>query len=255
MKRRTLALILLGLLAYLGFLIATFPAGWAYALAKPHLEPLGVKLYAVEGTLWDGRVAALEIQGRRLPGLQWNLQPTALISGQLRAHIDLDHGHLDGEIAARPDGSLQAGPLEIHWPLPQLLQTLQLAALQLDGVLQGRLERLEVQNGLPRAADGTLTWRGAATRLPMTAKLGDLQLLLETRNDGIHGRFRDGGGPLGLGGTLQLSPDGAWRLELHLTPREGRQSPVGRLLAFLGRPDPQGKITLRRSGRLQATRP
>ncbi len=255
MKRRALVLILLGLLAYLGFLIATFPAGWAYALAKPRLQPLGIKLYAVEGTLWDGHVAAMEIQGRRLPELQWQLRPTALLLGRLHTHLDVGGGRLQGEVELSLDGRLRLAPVTLHWPLPDLLQRLQLAALPLEGVIQGQMHRLEVVEGLPRVADGTLTWRGAASGPPMAAKLGDLQLVLETRDDGIHGRFRDGGGPLGLGGSLRLSPDGAWRLELHLTPREGRQSPVGRLLAFLGRPDPQGKITLRRSGRLQATGP
>ncbi len=250
MKRRTLALVLLGLLAYLGFLIATFPAGWAYALAKPRLDPLGIKLYAVEGTVWDGRLGAMDIHGRRLPELQWRVRPTALLLGRLHTRLDVGEGRLQGELELSVDGRLRLAPVAVHWPLPELLQQLQLAALPLEGVIQGQLQRLEIADGLPRAADGTLTWRGAASGPPMAAKLGDLQLVLETRDDGIHGRFRDGGGPLGLGGSLRLAPDGAWRLELQLTPREGRQSPVGRLIAFLGRPDAQGRVVLRRSGRL-----
>ena len=145
---------------------------------------------------------------------------------------------------------LSLAPVDVHWPVPELLELARLEALQLGGRLDARIERLRIEAGLPREAQGTLTWRAASTRLPVAAQLGDLSLELTTTADGIQGRFRDGGGPLGLSGTLNLDPQGNWRLELRLTPREGRQSDLGRLLAFLGRPDGQGRVTLRRSGRL-----
>ncbi len=251
MTRRLFLWLTLGLVAYLGFLVATFPAGWAYALARPQLEERGIVLYRPEGTVWNGRVAALDVAGRRLPAAHWRLRPAALLRGAVEVELALDERlrtTLDWDLGQR----LRLAPLELQWDVPDLLRLLDLQALALGGRLEGRLERLEVAAGRPQAADGVLLWRGARTRLPSDAALGDLQLRLETTAEGIHGRFRDSGqGPLALSGTLQLDPQGQWRLSLQLTPREGRQSPLGRLLAFLGRPDAQGRVRLDLQGRLE----
>ena len=248
--KRAVGLVLLGLFAYLAFLVGTFPAGWAYALAKPHLQRAGVALYQIEGTVWNGRAGRVVVRGQRLPALDWRLHPLALLTLEGRADLSLGGDRLRAGLAIDRQGRLRLAPVTVHWPVPELLALARLDALQLGGRLDARIERLRIEEGLPREAQGTLTWHAASTRLPLAAQLGDLSLELTTTADGIQGRFRDGGGPLGLSGTLKLDPEGHWRLELQLTPREGRQSDLGRLLAFLGRPDGQGRVTLQRSGRL-----
>jgi len=252
--KRALGLVLLGLFAYLAFLVATFPAGWAYALAKPQLQRAGIALYQIEGTVWAGRVGRPEVRGHRLPPLDWRLRPLALLTLEGRADLALGGDRLRTTLTIDRNGGLRLAPLTLHWPVPEILELARLDALQLGGRLDARLEHLRIDAGLPRAAEGTLTWSAASTRLPVETHLGDLSLELTTTEQGIEGRFRDGGGPLGLSGTLALDPQGAWRLSLRLTPREGRQSDLGRLLAFLGRPDGQGRVTLQRSGRLSPWR-
>jgi general secretion pathway protein N len=81
--------ILLGLLSYIAFLIAYFPA--VYVADFVNTQSKGeVRLASVSGTLFNGRAQRLEAQGFQINNLEWSLNPLALFA--LKANVDLRGG-------------------------------------------------------------------------------------------------------------------------------------------------------------------
>ncbi len=67
--------IILGVVIYLGFIIALFPASVAVKLAP---LPNNISVSGVSGTIWSGKIETLSIQRRQLELVQWQLSPWGL---------------------------------------------------------------------------------------------------------------------------------------------------------------------------------
>ncbi len=253
MKRKLLYL-LVGLLAFGVTLLLRAPAEQLVTRAAKPLAQQQVHLIGVGGTLLHGHAAQLGLRGSDLGRLEWRLHPLSLLLGEVAVSFTLEgpDGRLSGELSVAADQSLRLGPLQGRLPAAALLA---LAELPLPVVVEGyaavRLDTLQLDpHGLPQRAEGVIGWQEAALRSPQAMALGELQLRLETRDDGIHGTLVEGGGPLRLEGTLTLTPPGAWTLDAGLAARPEAVPALGNYLRMLGNPDAEGLYRLRQNGQL-----
>jgi len=248
--------LLIGLLAYVVFLVVQFPADRAYAWWKAGpgaQQPLA--LSGLSGTVWQGSARRAQIDGQRLQGLEWHLKPWTVLFGKLAAdyEIRLDDGFLRGSLAADPQGAVAFDALEARLPLAQL-SLKALAALRPSGVLNLNLREVDWNGEALLSAEGRVVWSGAGINLFQPLQFGDLALTLETRDDSVIAQLSDAGGPLQADGLLTLKPDGSYQFSGSFAARDGAQSPLARALRSLGRPGADGRVQVSQSGTLAALR-
>lgn len=80
--------LLIGLISYLIFLIATAPLGYVWPKVQPHLGPLPVKVEQVQGTLWQGQARVNVPNLGKITG-KWNMHLGSLFSGRISADVGL----------------------------------------------------------------------------------------------------------------------------------------------------------------------
>lgn len=246
--------LLIGLLAYVIFLLVQFPADRAYAMWKagPGAQQK-VVLGGLSGTVWRGSARQAQIDGQRLQGLEWRLKPWTVLFGRLSLdyEVRLDDGFARGSLAADSQGAMTFEALEAKLPLAQL-SFRALAALRPSGVVNLNLHDVDWNGQALLSAEGRVVWSGAGVNLFQPLQFGDLALTLETRNDAVVGQLSDAGGPLQADGLLTLKPDGSYQFSGSFAARDGAQSPLGRALKSLGRPGADGRIQVSQSGTLAA---
>lgn len=247
----------LGVPLYLLFLIALFPATQAYRFAA---EPLAraapeLTLAGLEGSVWSGRAGMVAYRQTALGQASWQLSPLALLLGKARlnALMQSQEGYLQSIIAV----PLAGGPIELsdvegRLPVMELARLGPSLPLALDGVVSLTLPALVIDSGgRIVAAEGSLVWHQAAMTAPQALALGDLQLLLHTEDaDRVVGDISDRGGPLHIEGTLQLTPDGDYRVTATLAAAPDAPAALAQSLGWLGKPDAQGRYHLNYNGRL-----
>src|SRR5690606_40005787 len=86
-KRRLLGLSLLGIVAWLIFILAMLPARFVLAQFGSLLPP-DIRLHGVQGTLWNGTAQTLAWRGVSAGPLHWDVQAVALLTGHLQADIN-----------------------------------------------------------------------------------------------------------------------------------------------------------------------
>lgn len=208
--RRAAAYLLLGLVLYVAFLLATAPAVWLAEAAARFTNGL-VSLVNPQGTLWHGR-AELYAGGRalglrHLGTLQWRFNPLWLFLG--RAKLDLDLTGAD----TRAHGTIRTGLRRLN--ASELLVTAPAHMVSLvypaamffapTGTIELRAPSLELSHdGLVTDAD--VRWQGAGGRFTGAAPLGDYRIELHGQGDTAKIRLTT------LGGRLALNGEGEWRV-------------------------------------------
>src|SRR6186713_1000202 len=87
-------LVLLGVIAYLVFAIATLPAQLLVSRLSPAITAAGV-----HGTVWNGEAQVLQAAGKRIGSASWKLDALPLLIGRLQGNLKIK----------RIDGFAQAG--------------------------------------------------------------------------------------------------------------------------------------------------
>ncbi len=172
-QTRNRSLILVGILAYLVFLLALFPINIAYKLLNPQGLPVSVE--ALSGTLWQGSAVLKERQIGRLD-VAWSLSPWALMTQQVSAelkikgqqvrfnghvNLGLQSFHLPASIQVSDAKGFVAADLVNQFSRPQRVSVqgdLELSSLNLSYNL------MEKQ---AQSASGRLVWQGGQVAYPV----------------------------------------------------------------------------------------
>lgn len=236
--RRTVWLVLIGLLAFLGFVIARLPARW---IAPGPKAP--VSCTDIDGTLWSGTCTGLTAYRQSYGDLSWELHPLRLLAGKLSVSVVLVRGtgSAQGLVDAGFGRRVTARNLVADLPLdPTLLPQLpgdlrgtvhaDLPLLVLHGeqvqALQGRIEVHDLIQGAGTAAQ----------------PLGSYSLEFPPGADGPPvGHLRDLGGPLSVDGSLRLTPEPGVSVEGLVAARPTAAAELQQEIQFLGSPDAQGR--------------
>ncbi|MCF6323270.1 MAG: type II secretion system protein N [Gammaproteobacteria bacterium] len=255
MKKKKIALYsALALVSYLVFVAVQTPADRLYGLIKDKLPD--VKIYQLDGTIWQGRTALVTIGPRaeRLESLKWELQPAALLLGRAQAEINFKYDNrnvtatvgrsVGGYFLKDLNASLVAATVEKF--APQL-------AIGLKGLFKIELDALSVSDGQLSHVEGKLTWRDAGVDLNNTS-FGDFEAILNTVDGTINGVIRDIDGPMKVNGTLILQPTGEYVFAGTIELRDDNRNDLRQGLRFIGTPNPKGIYTIKYQGQLPMSR-
>ncbi|MEO0998901.1 MAG: type II secretion system protein N [Pseudomonadota bacterium] len=229
------------LVALVAGLVARFPASTALELAGvPGIDP-----ETVSGTVWSGSLRSLDVAGKTIAPVAWQLQPAALLGGELR-----------GDLSARAGSSVLTTALSISGAERVVVSGLTIDAELADfpewstvGPVGGRLiadvASATIENALPVAVTGEAALEGLTYTFDRSYQLGDYAL--ECREPVVCD-VRDTAGPLELAATLTVGADRRFVLDGRLRARPDAPVELSRLVRALGRTDAEGYYIVNLTG-------
>lgn len=254
MKKPWIKYVGIGVAAYLVFFTVMVPADRVYGLLQPKLKEnnVALDLFGLDGSLWSGSAQLAMISGKPLRNVEWDLNPTELVLGQLSTNLAFTDRKSHGEMKVTRSflGTVRVKDVRMNVDVMDLLNTLKIPALKLDGVMNVDVDRIVVSDKQLQQIDGKIVWNDAGMRFPQKQKLGDLTAQIETTDKGIRAVLKDAGGPLELNGEFVLQANGTYTFNGQMMAREGVNSNLGRTLLMAGRLMPDNKVVVNTSGNL-----
>ena len=245
---RVFGLAMLGLAAYLAFLVGTVPA--SLVAARIAAETRGaVRLGDARGTLWRGQAAATVATPAGtavLENVSWHPRVASLAAGRLGLVVHVDDSGLKGSgELARAFDSWQAHDLSVEGSATTLAHFLPLlAALRPEGSWALRAPSLR---WTPSSLEGeaNLEWRAAALASSEVKPLGSYRA--ELRGEGPQARVALStlDGPLKLSGTGALTPQGRLTFSGEARAEPAQAAALQPLMDLLGPRRPDGSRELR----------
>ena len=252
-KRGTMMLVL-GVVAYLSFMLANFPAGAAYKyIVSPFDKGKKISLQGMNGTLWQGEAAQARIAGFNLGKLSWDLRLHSLFTGKLGVdlHTKGDGSRIDGLARVGMDQTLYLDNLQGRIPAASLMPLFYGFPIAIGGQISADIKHAEIRQGKRLDLDGKMVWHSAALTAPQPVNLGDLFVAMLPEADGTKLLLSDQGGPLTLEGTIQVKHNGQYKANIYLGTRDDKQPALSNGLKMMGRTNPDGKVLVSRTGKLQ----
>lgn len=242
---------LLGLLAFLSFLLLLAPANLVTEQLAKRLP--GFSVHTVEGAATDGSVQGLSWRGVRIDRLQWKWQPLALLAGWLEFHVNIDDPEMKLAGMAAIDASQRMRFRDLTGRLffTELTVLAGQPKLPLQGIIEFDLTDLHLNPARhPLSASGTIHIAGLRITLgrqPLI--LGDFTAQISSADpEGIQGTIKDNNGPLILEGTFGLLSDGRYRFNGQTAVRDANNHALRQAMNLLGPSDGDGRWRLSLSG-------
>lgn len=249
MQTRT-RLIVAGIVSCVFFIIVFAPAS-----VITNRLPGKFRLAGVDGTLWNGHIRSLDIDGWQLRDTRWNLHPTALLLGRFSASVAtrIAGGEISADASISIFGAISIRDLEAAGPIAPLAVKLNLPVT--GGRYQVHMTELLVTDGWPEMVVGTARVTGVPLNIMGSdGPTGGYTVSFDTESvveDGrISGLLADDGGPIEVGGTIVLTPPANYAVQAKLKARPGAPAEITQALMLVGPVGPDGRRDIALSGSL-----
>jgi general secretion pathway protein N len=241
--------LIIGLMVYLLVLLATIPANLFTGLINRNFP--GVAVVGLEGSLWSGRIGQLYVAGNRLEGVEWHLQPWALLLGRMQLGLEYSdqRNRLEVSLARGFTGSSQIRGLEGQVQAQWLQGLTPYTIPVFKGTLQFDDVYLSLDGMIPDDASGNLQWRGAAVDMGQDVRLGQLQVQLDQSEDQVQAVVTETSGLLTGDARFSVSEDGRYRIQAKLKPTDKGED-LSRHLALVMQRSADGSFVYNQQGRL-----
>lgn len=242
--------ILLGVLIYLVFLVALFPAKVALQLAP---LPPQIKVAGVSGTIWDGAAEMVSIDRRQLEQVHWQLHFLPLLTGKVS--VDLNLGSRATAVSGKgmlswSMSGVQAQDLRFEAPSSFLVGN---ARMPFRTKVEGELSLIvpELEQGKPWCE--VLSGKVFLNNLQVNNQFGDyplgnIQLALTCRNGEVVLSTDDKGNELGVVGDVTIGVNNKLLVNARVKETAAQPADLKQALSFLGRPDKDGYYPIKYSG-------
>ena len=247
--RRGIWITVLAVVAFAVIVIARLPASWVVP-APPSVVSCG----AVDGSIWSGSCAGLNVQGATLGDVVWDIHALKLLTLKLSANIALTRpvGSLHGDFDVGLDKSVTARNVQADIPLdgdvllllPPNLQTLR-------GNINANIDSAYIAKNVIKQIAGHIEVHDLVDhdRQGVATPLGNYAVTFPPAATGDPtGQIKDLGGPLAVDATLRLTQDPGFDLQGYVTPRPDATPALVNQLQYLGSPDAQGRRQFGTSG-------
>ncbi|WP_240778886.1 type II secretion system protein N [Shewanella sp. SNU WT4] len=239
-------------LLYLVFMVTLFPANVAISWLT---LPKNISLSGVSGSVWAGKIAQANIDGRQLDNLSWQLLPAQLLKGQAAAEIII------GNRASAVNGKAWLGysaaglalkDVRIEAPLKWIIGNTRLPfraeaqgdiTVMLAGFKQGT-PWCEALDGKAFASD--LQVNNQFGKYP----LGELQVAMSCTDGQVQVAMDEATNGLGISGTAVVGDKMQLVLDAKIRETDTMPSDLKKALSFLGRSDDMGYYPLKFNGRI-----
>ena len=180
-------LVILGVVVFVAVLLVTFPARVAYNW----FAPAELQLAGITGSIWNGSAAEAKAGGAYIRNITWQFSPASLFTGKLgfKTTSRPASGTMQVVVAVSPGGSLTLSDLAGNLPLDLLHPALQQSGIR--GDLSLEFDSVVIINGVPVAAEGSLTVSDFFVPDMSASRLGDYRAEFQTSDDTVIGSVED----------------------------------------------------------------
>jgi general secretion pathway protein N len=245
----------IGVLAYLLFLLLTFPA----VRLSNRLQANGIVAAGLSGTVWNGSAAAIQLNGMTLGPTQWNISPWRLLTGKLSVdiHAKRDDGYFDGTVRAGFGDRLSVYKLRGSLPINAL------ASMGLPGggpggwggVLQVNLDEATLVKRWPTRLKGTIEVVNLVGPPQQPTQLGTYRVSFPASGSSADGELQGAvqsmeDSPLDVVGVIKLTTNRQYVIDAQVATRPSASAAIVKTLQYLGPPDARGRRPLSLAGSL-----
>ncbi|MDN4502957.1 type II secretion system protein N [Alteromonadaceae bacterium BrNp21-10] len=240
--KSTVKIVLSAIALFLFFLIWHLPA--TVVLDRVNL-PKNIRLSGVSGTLWQGHLQQLVVNGIAINDVDWQLDALPLLMAEVQAQIDAGNSRdieevaLSGQISLSTD-HIQLSDAQVYVPASTLLAQVKLP-LPIDA--QGRFSVNISQLDYPQKCQ-QLSGKGQWLKAEVTGTqgpivLGNFDALLSCQQDDVAIVIQSGNS-FGIDATVLVKPNGKYAVNGKFKPSESLPQEVHQAAAFFGKTDAQG---------------
>lgn len=240
------ALVSVGLLTFVLAFIMMFPARAAYSWFAPE----AVRLSGLEGSVWSGSAAEASVAGLYFRDLRWRMRPLRLFTGKVAASIEASpsSGFLEADVALGFGGDVTLTNVNGSLPLSAFATIARVPGLAGNTSIQ--FVELRIRDGLPVAADGTLSVANLVAPMVDAAPIGGYRAEFFTEDNAVVASVEDVNGVFDLAGSLTISADRNYQFLGKVAATDNTSDKLRRQLRFLGSPNDRGQHDIRLEGQL-----
>ena len=256
-KRQILGIIGIALVWFLVQLIVTIPAG--VIVKQVNAAVPNVHIVGASGSIWNGSAHNVIVkaggQNQEFGKTSWELHGLPLMLGSFAMDISAknDKQSIEGLIKVGMGGSVTAENLNISLPA-KMAQQFSPLPLDLEGQFELMLKEVAFANQQVSALKGSLTWQNAAAGMGIAPiKLGNYlaELSLGAKGEYIADLSDLGGSELGISGRVSFEPtQRQYNVDARLKMKPSINPQLKGMLMGLGKPNPQGEIEVKQSGKV-----
>ena len=227
-------------------LIVSFPARIAYQWASPSEFAMS----GIRGTVWRGNADAVGLSDIYLSDLHWRFKPMQLFTGKAAYSLEASpvSGFVEGNIGVSISGTLSVSDLTASLPLHMFAKAFNVRGLQGNASVQ--FERVELRDGLPVAANGTVQVNDLIAPRLSRDSIGGYRADFFTQNNGVAASIEDTDGVVDFAGSLQIKDDRSYQLLGQVVAKPEASAGLKKQLQYLPTSNEPGKRELRVEGTL-----
>jgi hypothetical protein len=251
-KKRYIILLAIG--SYLLFTLSMVPASKVLSLADS-IGPLPVKIYGVDGNLWNGRAQQVIAPGQpAIDNLHWSINPFQLLLARLSSDFNasIKNQNITGNVSVNALGKLQGSDIRARIDGTVMQQLLRLPLGELGGVFNLNLHSVELRQTALPVLDASLSWKNASLTLMDTVQLGHVELRVTPQDDGhLLASISNKQGDIQLSGDASVDAGKNYTLNLRMTPQPTTAKNITQSLGMFARRQADGSYLLNRKGNLR----
>lgn len=219
-----------------------------------------VQLFGVEGTVWSGRAAGVQVHNERIENIRWDIKPLYLFLGQARAHIAFGYlggkGELDASVSVGQKAHIENAVYRA--PADSFAQHFGQGFFGLEGDIELQIDQLThpLNSQYVENTQGFIYWQKAGASYPMAARLGNVSIEIsqqaaeEGANSPLIATLSNQGGEVSIDGQASINAARQYTTDITLKPTAQITNATQGALDGALRADRQGHYSVRRQGRL-----
>lgn len=244
--------ILIAILAYISFLVATLPAAPVLKLVTRN-QP-GIEISGIKGTLWQGEADFFSINNQiEIYKLRWDIIVWRLLLAELSADVqgDFQKHAFSAQVSITPTGRITGHDLHATISAPDLAALAAIPLAQLDGMIDLDIGYTTWKQETAPVAEGVINWKKATVTVAETVELGNTRIdLKDDDNEGTLAIITNQGGTLKLDGKAHIDASNNYTLDLEMTPSPSSSKNLVNSLSMFARKQADGSFVVKSSGPL-----
>ncbi|MGI9227990.1 MAG: type II secretion system protein N [Gammaproteobacteria bacterium] len=214
--------------------------------------PNEISVSGVSGTVWNGNLQTIVFDQVGIQNTKWSSNPLSLLTGKLQADISIDSNNLKGNLETSYSGTkIRAEDVLLDGDLSLLMPYFEKFGLTISGKFNANFNSLEVENGLPKQADGVLNTYNTNILGVFPLNLGDITGIFEDRAQGMLIKVENSNGELDLNGAITVDENGNYLADMNFSKNSETSDQVIQTIQLLGTKISEDTVKMTHSGQLR----
>lgn len=237
---------------FIGLII--FVGAGAYFAPASIIEkflPSNISTAGLSGTLLNGNVQNIVIDKVGLQNTKWKAKPLSLLTGKLQADVFIDSNNLKGDFETTYAGSdVQTKEIDLNGDLSLLSPYFEKFGLTINGQFDAQFANLDIRDGIPYDANGTLNTSNTSILGLFPLNLGNVNSVFTPQDDGIQINLNNSNGELDINGVIYIASNGVFNADLTMSKNELTPDNVLKTVQLIGQKINEDTVKLIHQGQI-----